>query len=102
MRIISRKTLREFWDKHDQSEGPLREWEALAEAADWRTIADVRRTFPHADAVKVNSGNSVIVFNIGGNNFRLLTAIKYSSRIVYTLKVLTHAEYDKGAWKKQL
>jgi mRNA interferase HigB len=102
MRIISRKTLREFWARHPRAEKPLREWEALTQSAEWQSIIDVRRTFPHADAVTVESGNTVVVFNIGGNAYRLVTAVKFQTHVVYTLLVLTHPEYSKVLWKKHL
>lgn len=70
--------------------------------ARWRNLVDVRRAFPHADAVAVGSGRTVVVFNIAGNNYRLITAIHYNTQLVYALRFLTHAEYDKGAWKDQL
>jgi mRNA interferase HigB len=73
-----------------------------AEAAKWDSIADVRRIYPHADAVKVGSGNDVIVFNAGGNNYRLVTAIHFNRSKLYILRFLTHAEYGKGFWKDQL
>lgn len=65
-------------------------------------FADVRRTYPSADKVKVASGNTVTVFNIGGNKIRLVTAIHYNTQTVYILRVLTHQEYDKEGWKRQL
>jgi mRNA interferase HigB len=69
------------------------------------TVIDCRynsETFPHADQVTVASKRTVTVFNIGGNNYRLITAIHYNTKIVYILRFLTHAEYDKDAWKKAL
>jgi len=65
-------------------------------------VIDVRKTFPAADAVRVANGRVVTVFNIGGNHYRLITAIKYQWGIVYVLMFLTHAEYDKDLWKQRL
>jgi mRNA interferase HigB len=65
-------------------------------------LQDVRATFPHADAVTVRSGRSVVVFNIAGNKYRLITAIHYNRRLPFTLMVLTHAEYNKEKWKEVL
>ena len=75
---------------------------ALVEQNDWANIPQLRRVFPSADAVTVRSGRSVTVFNICGNDFRLITAIHYNTHIVYTMLFLTHAEYDKEAWKETL
>lgn len=73
-----------------------------AEAAKWTSITDVRRIYPHADAVKVRSGNDVIVFNACGNNYRLVTAIHFNREKLYILRFMTHAEYNKDFWKDQL
>jgi mRNA interferase HigB len=62
----------------------------------------VRKAYPHADAVEVSSGNIVTVFNIRGNRYRLIVAIKYEWAMVYVLRFLTHAEYDRDKWKDQL
>ena len=72
------------------------------ERHDWTNIQQLRRVLPTADAVTVQSGRVVTVFNIGGNDYRLITAIHYNTRIVYTMLFLTHAKYDKEAWKEIL
>ena len=74
----------------------------MVEAATWHNLKDVRQTFPHADLVQVTSGRTVIVFNIGGNNYRLIVGISYPLQAVNVLTVLTHAEYDKEKWKQTL
>ncbi len=61
-----------------------------------------RISFPHADAVRVGSGNSVTVFKVAGNKYRLVTAIHYNRQIVYTLRLMAHAEYSREKWKEQL
>ena len=71
-------------------------------AADWSNIVDLRQTFPNADPVRVASGRTVVVFNIAGNRYRLLTAIHYNMRKVFVLRFLTHAEYDRETWKDDL
>jgi mRNA interferase HigB len=65
----------------------------------WQSIVDVRRTYPHADSVTAASGNTVTIFNIGGNNFRLVAAIHYNTQRIFIRDFLTHAEYDKQTWK---
>ena len=75
-------------------------WYWVAKRAEWASITDVRRTFPHADAVKTESG-TLTVFNIAGNKYRLITRIRYEHRLINVRTVLTHADYDKGKWKEQ-
>jgi mRNA interferase HigB len=101
MRIIKRTTLAGYWRRHADAETPLRQWLAIARLAEWTNILDVRQTFPHADAVEARSGNTVTVFNIGGNDYRLVVSIKYRWGVVYIRDFLTHAEYDKDSWKNR-
>jgi mRNA interferase HigB len=70
-------------------------WLDAANDATWKSIVDVKKTYPHADAV-----GSCTVFNIKGNKYRLITKIDYSTQTVQVKRVLTHAEYDKEKWKK--
>ena len=102
MRIITRKRLREFAQRHPDSAEPLEMWYHHLRHAEWESIQDVRHVYPHADAVTVASGNTVTVFNIGGNKYRLIAAIHYNRQRVYVLQILRHAEYSKGAWKDTL
>jgi len=94
--------LKEFWQGHREAEASLRTWAQQARAAEWLKFADVRKTFPSADSLTVASGRPVVVFNIAHNRYRLIAAVHYSSRIVYTLMILTHKQYDRNAWKEQL
>ena len=102
MRIIKVSMLREFWERHREAEASLRVWAQQTKAAEWRKLTDVRRTFPSADPVLVASSRRVIVFNIAHNRYRLIAAVHYNTRIVYTLMILTHREYDRDAWKEKL
>lgn len=102
MRIIKRATLASYWRRNPQAQAGLLYWHKLAKAATWTCLQDVRTTFPHADAVQVASGRSVVVFNIAGNKYRLIAAIHYNRQLAFTLMVLTHAEYDKARWKDVL
>ena len=92
----------EFGERHADAAEPLDRWYRIAREAEWASLGDVRIAFPHADLVKVASGKPVTVFNVAGNKYRLVTAIHYNRQIVYTLRVMTHAEYSKGKWKEQL
>ncbi len=91
MRIISRKTLQDFWRKHSDPEGPLRAWHAEVEGALWRGPADVRRRYGTADFLPGDR----IVFDIRGNAYRLVVAVRYPFHVVYIRFVGTHAEYDR-------
>lgn len=96
MRVISPKKLRLFWrePRHAGAETVLRAWYQIVKAADWTCFADVRNTYNSADLV----GNKV-VFNVGGNKYRLITAIDYENHKLFIRFVLTHEEYDSGWWK---
>ncbi|HOD82369.1 MAG: mRNA interferase HigB [Planctomycetes bacterium ADurb.Bin126] len=100
MRVISLKPLREFWERHPQAETPLRQWYRIALDAIWRSLRDVRQTYPHADGVTNNRGETLTVFNVGGNKYRLVARINYEYRLVNVRAVLTHQEYDDAKWKE--
>ncbi|MEZ6234294.1 MAG: type II toxin-antitoxin system HigB family toxin [Phycisphaerales bacterium] len=100
MRVISLKPLKAFWTRHPDAEEPLRAWYTVALGADWGSLQDLRRTYPHADGVKSADGGTLTVFNIGGNKYRLVARIRYDYQLINVRAVLTHAEYDKGSWKE--
>jgi mRNA interferase HigB len=102
IRVITRKRLREFAERHPDAAEPLQKWYRLFREAEWENLQDVRRVFPHADAVPVASGNTVTVFNLCGNRYRLIAAIHYNRQRVYVLRLLRHAEYSKDLWKDTL
>lgn len=91
MRIIARKTLREFWRKHPDAEQALRAWYHDVKLARWKTPADIRRIYANASFVT----NNRVVFNVRGNTYRIVVAINYDFGIVYVRFVGTHREYDK-------
>ena len=93
MWVVSLKRLREFWSIHANAEVPLRGWYTQTFSADWRNLNELRTLFPSADLV----GNC-IVFNVGGNKFRLIARVFYRSHKVYVLRVMTHVEYDRADW----
>ena len=80
----------------------LTAWLKIATQAAWRTLAEVRQIYPHADPVAVASGRTVVVFNIRGNRYRMVNAIHYNRQAIYTLRFMTHAEYSKDRWKDAL
>lgn len=95
MRVISRRAIREFAERHPEAFEPLIRWAKITETVVWRTPADLRRTFHTADFV-----GDLSVFDVGGNKYRLIAFVHYRRRAVYIKKVLTHKEYEKGAWKQ--
>lgn len=95
MHIISRKALQQFWEQYPDSESSLSRWYKIVTKTEFATFADLRHTFPSADKV-----DDLIVFNIAGNKYRLIASIHFNRGKVYIRHVLTHSEYDRGAWKK--
>lgn len=91
MRVIAKSTLREFWERHPDSEQALLSWYREVEQANWDTPSNVKARYPSASIV---AGDRV-VFNIKGNHYRLVVKINYGYRTVYVRFVGTHAEYDK-------
>jgi mRNA interferase HigB len=100
LRLISRTTLFEYAKRHPGAAKPLADWEAKVRAAVWKNLVDARKMFPHADQVTLKSKRVITVFNIHGNDYRLLTAIHYDTGKVFIRGLLTHAEYSKNEWKK--
>lgn len=95
MHVISRRKLKEAATRRGELEGSLDAWFRIAKKALWKNLADVGKTFSSADAV-----GKWTVFNIKGNQYRLITEINYKSGRVYVRHVLTHAEYDREGWKQ--
>ena len=91
MRVISRRTLKEFWEKHADAEQPLKAWFHETKIADWKSFVDIKARYGSADALP---GDRVI-FNIKGNTYRLIVRIHYNTGIVFIRFVGTHAAYDK-------
>jgi mRNA interferase HigB len=91
MRVISVKQLREFWHKHSDAEQPLKAWFAETKKAKWKKPADITTLYRTASVLSKRR----VVFNIKGNDYRLVTAINYDFGIVYIRFVGTHKEYDK-------
>jgi mRNA interferase HigB len=102
MRVIKPSRIRSYQVAHPASSPNLDRWLELVESCDWDSLQSLREVLPSADAVTVASGRTVTVFNIAGNNFRLVTAIHYNTRLVYVLAFLTHAQYSRNKWKGNL
>ncbi len=91
MRVIARRTLREFWVVHPSAEQPLKAWFSEATAGSWDSPQSIKDRYRHASFVDDNR----VVFNIGGNKFRLITHVNYEFGIVYIKYVGTHADYNR-------
>lgn len=93
MRVISVKTLKDFWEKpgNGDSEQPLRAWYSEAKEADWEGPNDLKSPYHNASII----GSNRVAFDIKGNKYRLIVAIRYEFRIVYVRFIGTHREYDK-------
>ena len=91
MRIIARSTLREYWQKHPDTEQPLKAWFDDTSRANWKTPSDIKENYANASII----ANNRVVFNIKGNNHRLIVYIRYDIRIVFIRFIGTHKEYDK-------
>lgn len=102
MRIIKEKFLKEVVPPRSKAGKWLDAWRLVVRAAEWRNLEELRRSCPSADAVRTKSGRNVTVFNVCGNDYRLIVAIHYDKQRIYTLRCLTHAEYDKNDWKNEL
>ncbi len=102
MRIVKTAFLVQAEREHPKTASYLETWRKVVGFARWQSLAEVRRTYPSADAVRVKSGRQVIVFNVCGNDFRLVVAMHFNRQMVFTLRFMTHAEYSKDKWKDTL
>jgi mRNA interferase HigB len=101
MRLFGRDVLTKSLRKHPAARGWIATWIDDVEGAEWHSIRDVRLSYPSADGVSLPSGYVVTIFNVKGNEYRLLTYINYAAGAVDALELVTHAEYDKDRWKGQ-
>ena len=90
MRIIARRTLREFWQRHPDAETPLSIWHRQAQRAQWRSPSELLADYPRASAV----GSNRAVFRIKSNDYRLVVEVNYRRGIIFIRFIGTHAEYD--------
>lgn len=102
MRIIKAAFLVAAGREHPPAARHLDVWRKTVKAASWRSLLDVRRSYPDTDSVKVRSGRQVLIFNIRRNDYRLIVATHFNRQIAYTLRFMTHAEYSKNLWKESL
>jgi mRNA interferase HigB len=91
LRVISKKILRDFWKAHADSEQQLKSWFQETSKAEWKSPNDLKLEYPNASIL----ANNRVVFNIKGNNYRLVVRINYSYQMVWIRFIGTHGEYDK-------
>ncbi len=95
MRIIKRGALVQFCQLHPDAKPSLESWYAVVRKATWKTPAEMKQVYRNADLVGRRT-----VFNIAGNEYRLIARVNYRTQRVFVLYILTHAEYDRGDWKQ--
>ncbi len=91
MRIIAKATIRDFWLIHSQAEFPLLDWYNTTKQATWKSPNDVKKTYGNASIV----ANNRVIFNIKGNDFRLVTEIDYEYQLVFIIWIGSHKEYNR-------
>ena len=95
MRVIAKRRLMELAKAHGDCVDQVADWYRVASKTTWANLVEVRASFRHADCV-----DDKTVFNIKGNDYRLIVCIRYDTGVIYVKDLLTHAEYAKGAWKE--
>ena len=97
MRVLNEPLLARFIRKHTDARQWLEAWLIVTRAAQWHSIAEVQLAYPVADGgVKVSSGASITVFDVGGNKYRMISDINYAIQTVAVLELMTHGEYSKN------
>ncbi len=91
MRIISERTIRKYYERNPQAKTALEEWVSVVKKAQWHCFADIKSTFNSVDYL----GNQHYVFNIKGNDYRMVVVIKFVPQFVLIRYIGTHAEYDR-------
>ena len=91
LRVIAKKILKDFWEKHPDCEQQLKAWFKETSNADWKDAHDVKTEYPKASILKGNR----IIFNISGNSYRLIVKINYDYQMIWIRFIGTHKEYDK-------
>jgi mRNA interferase HigB len=104
--VLNTLALDRFTRKHRDAKKALADWLDTMQKASWKSLADMRKVYPSADGVNVRvAGGQVVVvtvFNIKGNEYRLIAVVNYRAAICRVVEVLTHAEYSTNRWKGRL
>ena len=96
MRVIAERPLRQFWTRHREAEKPLKAWLWICKNSNFENFGQLRRTFGSVDKV-----GKFVVFDIGGNKFRLIVVVHFNRKRIYVRAVLTHEDYDQDHWKNE-
>lgn len=94
MNVVSKKAIRDFTQRHKDALSPLMHWFKIARKAQWSSLAGLKAEFPSADWV-----DPFVVFNVGGNRYRLIAEVNFRVKVVFLRRILTHRDCDKGAWR---
>jgi mRNA interferase HigB len=107
MHVISRRALTNFWATHADAKSPLEAWFKAVSNGTFANLVELKQTFGSVDYVPIDYtkagkrlGREFHVFNIGGNRYRLVTAIHFNTQRCFIRFVMTHSEYDRGVWRK--
>jgi mRNA interferase HigB len=95
VRIIAKTRLVRLAERHGDCVTQVEDWYSIAAKAKWKSLMEVRESFRHADFV-----DGMTVFNVTGNDYRLIVTILYENGIIYIKDLLTHAEYERDSWKR--
>lgn len=97
MRIVTTRKSKEFWTENKAAETVLCEWIKTVYLADWKTSADVKKTYNSTNIYK-----NCTIFDVGGNRYRIIAKVEYQIHIVFIRFVMTHSEYDEKKWQSEL
>lgn len=98
VKIVGKLILQEFWQQHKRAKKPLERWIQVVEEAEWHNFSKIKQTFRTCDVVK-SDNRRFVVFDIGGNKYRLVTTVNCEGQIVVIKAALIHSDYDKEKWK---
>lgn len=98
MRVIGLPILESFWQSHHQARKPFEKWIQVVKQANWNNWSQLKLTFRSADLVPVGT-KKFVVFNVGGNKYRIVAIVNFRGQIIIVEAALTHKQYDKGRWK---
>jgi mRNA interferase HigB len=101
MHVISRKAINDFVLQHPTAKASLNSWFKIVSKTNFSNFNELRVIFPSADVVKNVNSNNLTIFNIHGNEVRLIANIHYNRNKLYIRDILTHSEYDKEKWKNK-
>src|SRR5215203_1808771 len=96
MHVISKAPLKAFWKIHPRAEESLLAWWRIARREEWDNFAELRKSFSSADWYE-----PYVIFDIGGNKYRLIASVHFNRKKVFIRNVLTHTEYKRGKWKEE-